>query len=247
MLSVVQKYNLAEIICLNSHVHSCTWEHDEKMWILRISCAGRERVIKSSYVVTASGPLHVPAYPNNIGVSSNGQSAFKGPAFHTAKWDHSVDLKGKRVAIIGTGASAIQIIPIIAQEVGQLFVVQRTPPWVIYKPNFPIPNFVKVLFRLCPFLMWILRLIVYWITELRFPTLINGSLFNKWLRWDLNRFIKSNVKDEFLRKRLTPHFDPGCKRLLFHNTYYKAFSKDNVHLVCDKIRSITETVNSVTT
>jgi cation diffusion facilitator CzcD-associated flavoprotein CzcO len=107
LLAVVKKYNLDGMIRLNSHVHSCIWEPKDKLWILRISCAGVERVIKAYYVVTASGPLHVPSYPNNIGVTSTGQSIFKGSAFHTAKWDHSVDLKDKRVAVIGTGGTVI--------------------------------------------------------------------------------------------------------------------------------------------
>ena len=210
--------------------------------MLTIFAPEGSRTVTAGFVVTASGPLHVPAYPDGIGVSVTGTCNFKGPAFHTAKWDSKIDLKGKRVAIIGTGASAIQIIPTIAASVSKLYVFQRTPPWVIYKPDFPYPDALKQIFRIFPVIMNLLRIIVYICTELRFPTLIVGSLFHLWLKWDLNQFMKSQIPDEKLRKRLTPNYAPGCKRLLFHNSYYKTFLRENVELITSKIAQISETV-----
>jgi cation diffusion facilitator CzcD-associated flavoprotein CzcO len=230
------------MISLRSHVTCCRWMDDAKKWVLNIATPQGCRKVNADFVVTASGPLHVPAYPDGIGVSVTGRCNFKGRAFHTAKWDSKIDLKGKRVAIIGTGASAIQIIPIIAESVSKLYVFQRTPPWVIYKPDFHYPEMLKFLFRVFPILMNFLRIIVYICTELRFPTLIVGSLFHLWLKWDLNQYMKSQIPDEKLRKRLTPSYSPGCKRLLFHNSYYKTFLRENVELITAKISQISETV-----
>lgn len=241
--SVAEKFKLKDIIKLNSHVKCCVWEPSDRVWLLSVADKlGKVTIVRATFVVTATGPLHVPAFPTNIGVSNIGASKFCGASFHTSQWDHSVDLTNKRVAIIGTGASAVQIIPAIADKVKELHVLQRTPAWVIYKPDFPIPQIVKYFLRIFPVLMWSLRAIVYFVTESRFPTLITGSFFNRWLKRDLMAYLKSKIKDDTLREKLTPNFDPGCKRLLFHNQYYNTFLKNNVYLHTDAISAVTNKV-----
>lgn len=242
----MSKFKIKDVIRTEHHMRLCTWVSDRKQWRLEVYTPGDsvgtevKTVLYARYVVTASGPLQVPSYPLNMGVSNRGSCAFKGPAFHTACWDSSVDLSGKRVGVIGTGASAIQLIPEIADQVQQLHVFQRTPPWVMYKTNFSIPRVMKFLLRHVPGLMSLLRISLYWAIESRFMTLVSGSFFNKWLKRDLDNYMKATIPDENLRKRLTPDFDPACKRLLFHSGYYKTFQKDNVNLVSDSIVKITE-------
>lgn len=182
----------------------------------------------------------MPSYPANMGVSNRGASKFNGASFHTACWDSSVDLTGKRVGVVGTGASAIQLIPTIASKVGSLHVFQRTPPWVLYKTDFPIPEVFKNVLRYVPFAMFMLRTALYWAIESRFMTLVSGSFLNKWLRWDLERYLKEKIPDENLRKKLTPNFDPACKRLLFHSGYYDTFNRKNVHVISDDIVGVVE-------
>jgi cation diffusion facilitator CzcD-associated flavoprotein CzcO len=241
--SAVKKFAVADMIRLNSHVRSCIWEAESKSWRLEVSQSdGTVHQYNARFVITASGPLHVPAYPAEIGVSKTGSCVFNGPAFHTAKYDHSVDISGKRVAVIGTGASAIQLISAIAKEVGTLYVCQRTPSWVLYKTDFKIPSVVKFFLRTFPLLMFLLRVVLYWCIESRFMTLITDSFLNKWLRWDLNAYMNSELRNEELKKKLTPNFVPGCKRLLFHSTYYETLNRPNVDVITDKILEITPKV-----
>lgn len=226
-------------------MRSCTWQAEKQQWKLIITCLsdiGTPTTLSmfARFVITASGPLQVPAYPANMGVSNRGACNFQGPSFHTANWDWTIDLSGKRVGVVGTGASAIQLIPAIADKVRSLHVFQRTPPWVLYKTDFRIPRFFKTILRNVPFTMSALRTALYWLIESRFMTLIAGSFLNKWLKYDLERFLQSKIKDDDLRKRLTPNFDPACKRLLFHSTYYDTFNKSHVKLISDDIIAVTE-------
>ena len=241
--STAKKYDIVRQVRFKHHMRSCTWLSDEQKWRLEVSYQDSDekekaKIFMSRFVVTASGPLQVPAYPSNIGVSNRGGCDFKGPAFHTARWDDSVSLEGKRVGVIGTGASAIQLIPAIADRVKHLHVFQRTPPWVGYKLDCHIPKVFKFILRYVPFAMTLLRCVLYWAMESRFMTLISGSLFNKILKVDLTSFMKREIPDDKLREKLTPNFEPACKRLLFHNTYLRTFSKENVTLETDGIVAV---------
>jgi len=151
-----------------------------------------------------------------------------------------VSLANKRVGIVGSGASAIQIVPEIAKIVKELYVFQRTAPWIFYKTDFCFPNVVKEVFRLFPFTMRLLRYIVYIATEIRFGGLYVGSFFNWWMQVDSIRYLKSVIKDKDLQRKVTPTLVCGCKRMLFSSFWYPALCRSNVHVVTDRITGVCE-------
>jgi cation diffusion facilitator CzcD-associated flavoprotein CzcO len=158
--------------------------------------------------------------------------------FHSAAWDHSIDLKDKKVVVIGTGASAIQFIPIIAQEVGGLTVFQRTPPWVLPKKDKPTSAFKKKAFANIPGATRAYRNLLYWGLESR-ALAFNGHLnVLPFAEKIVARSLAKQVPDPELRARLTPDYRLGCKRVLQSNTYYPTYLRDNVELNTDGVAEI---------
>jgi cation diffusion facilitator CzcD-associated flavoprotein CzcO len=173
---------------------------------------------------------HVPAIA--------GAETFAGPAFHSARWDHSVDLAGRDVAVIGTGASAIQFVPEIAPRVRRLLLFQRTPPWIVPKFDGPVGRRERLLRRLLPGYAWAERKMLYWLHELRAvgftvnPTLL--AAVEKVAR----RHLARQIPDATLRAKLAPEYRMGCKRILISNDYYPALARENVAVVTDDIERI---------
>ena len=182
-------------------------------------------VFEARIVINASGPLSTPVIPN-----FPGRDSFQGATFHTNHWDHDVSLKGKRVAIIGSGASAAQAIPAIAPEVGHLHVFQRTPHWVMPRPDRKFSGWQRTLLGIKP-LHKALRSLIYWELETR----VIGF---KYSSWGLKQFaqkvalrhIAKQIKDPELRAAVTPDYTIGCKRIILSNTLYPALCRDNVSL-----------------
>ena len=239
----MDKYGLMAHVQLNSMMRECEWNEDQASWTLHIEDVlnGHTYPVTSTYVVMAQGTLHVPQFPNIEGVNrENGESSFQGPSFHTAEWNHSVELEGKRVGVIGSGASAIQLVPEVAKTAKELYVFQRTAPYVQYKSDFPVPKMIKFVFRYVPFSMTIFRYILYIATEVRFPALYANSWMSKWIKWDNIRYLKSVVKDPELQKKLIPPYQLGCKRMLFSSFWYPALIRPNVHVVSDRLVGVCE-------
>ena len=186
--------------------------------------------ITARVVVSGMGGLNRSAYPKIPGLER-----FQGRAFHSSEWDHSFDLRGKRVAIIGTGASAVQIVPRIAPLVEQLHVFQRTAHWILPKLDWEFRPWERTLFRCLPGYMRIFRNVIYWQQEmiglayLRYPAC--AKLLEQWGR---NHIVKS-VPDPVLREKLTPNLVIGCKRTLLSNDYLSTFCRPNV-LGCHRSR-----------
>jgi cation diffusion facilitator CzcD-associated flavoprotein CzcO len=207
-------------------------EYDEATGTWRVLVEGA-RPITCRAVVLATGPLHVPSVPHLPGAGS-----FAGPSFHSARWDHAVDLTGKRVAVIGTGASAVQFVPRIAPAVGHLDIYQRTPPWVLPKPDRRIPGWEKRLYRWLPPLQRLHRSALYWLLEWRvLGFVVDPRILRVAQRVPL-RHLAGQVRDPDLRRRLTPSYAMGCKRVLLSNDYYPSLLRDNVDLVTDGIAAI---------
>ena len=186
-------------------------------------------------VVTAIGGLHTPAFPDIAG-----REDFQGAHFHTAQWNHDIDLTGKKVIIIGSAASAVQVVPQIADRLGELKVFQRTPNWMFPRINNKISGFAKSLMRAIPALSWIRRQLIYWRTEYLFhPAFKDKSFMQKYMRRLAMKYLKATVKDADLRKKLTPDFPLGCKRILFVEGYLEALQKPNVSLHTQGIEKIT--------
>ncbi len=235
---VADKYNLRRYMRFNAAVESARWDDEEQLW--SVSLAGGETV-SARYLVTATGFLSQPYRPEIEGIND-----FTGTVIHTAKWDDTVDLAGKRIAIIGTGATAVQLIPELAKVAGHLTVFQRTPIWVVPKVDGPIPKPVQQLFARLPIAQRIARAVNIGMYE----ALIGGVIrFRQAKRLNLHRrptamgikHMRRQIADPELRRKLTPDYDFGCKRPTFSNDYYPAFTRPNVRLETTPIGHFTPT------
>jgi cation diffusion facilitator CzcD-associated flavoprotein CzcO len=198
-------------------------------WTVRTSSGA---VYRARALVSAMGALSNPAYPDIPGLER-----FEGRTFHSALWDHDFELTGKKVAVVGTGASAIQFIPKIAPKVGRLDVYQRTAPWVFPKPDRPTTERMRTLFRLFPFLQWLYRAFIYWMLEARVFAFVRPQLMKQAERL-ARRFIASQIADPELRRKVTPDYTMGCKRILLADDYYPALGRQNVSVLTDGIREV---------
>lgn len=231
-----RKYGIREKIQFNSKVSKIEFDENKSAWTTYLK-DGRQ--LKSRYVIAATGILNQPKYPE-----INGIDQFKGKMMHSARWDHHYDLTNKKVAIIGTGASAVQIVPSIADQVAHLSVFQRTPIWVGPKRDYLISEERQhrlennlLLNRLARFTSEAtLEAMTFVITNYQQVGFIAEHAEN------LQRnFIKHKVKDSILQDKLTPQYGFGCKRPAISNDYFKTFNRGNVALITERIDSITET------
>jgi cation diffusion facilitator CzcD-associated flavoprotein CzcO len=219
---VIDKHGLRDKTTLNANVCQVQWMEDAKRWVVDTDAAG---TFEAQVLINASGPLSTPVIPN-----FPGRDTFKGKSFHTNGWDHSFDYRGKRVAIIGSGASAAQVIPAIAGEVGELHVFQRSPHWVLPRADRKFSPWQRKLLGIKS-LYKALRWAIYWSLETR----VIGFKYSKAM---LNlvagrvalKHLKAQVPDPLLRKKLTPDFTIGCKRVILSSTLYSALSQENVSL-----------------
>ncbi|MES2719509.1 MAG: NAD(P)/FAD-dependent oxidoreductase [Pseudomonadota bacterium] len=219
---VVDKYDLRAKTETNANVLSVTWDETSQSWDVQTETKG---TFRAQILINASGPLSTPVTPN-----FPGRDSFKGKSFHTNNWDHSYDYAGKRVAIIGSGASAAQVIPAIAGKVQHLHVFQRSPHWVLPRPDKRFNKFERHLLGIKP-LYKALRSIIYWSLESR----VIGFKYSKQM---LNlvaqkaalRHIKKQIPDPALRAKLTPDYTIGCKRIILSNTLYPALAGQNASL-----------------
>lgn len=232
----VDKYGLRPKIRFGTTVLSADFDDSQGFWHVRLESEGGTETVTARFLVNASGVLTVPNLPDIPGVDS-----FAGVTIHTARWDHDQNLSGKRVAIIGTGASAVQVIPEIAPIVEHLTVFQRTPIWCFPKFDVPLSNAARRMMRL-PLGKTLQRLISQTYVELTFPLAAQYFTVNPMAkRMDkLGRaYLRKQVDDPEVREKLTPRYAVGCKRPGFHNTFLSTFNRDNVDLVTEPIEKIT--------
>ncbi|GHE43544.1 flavin-binding monooxygenase [Streptomyces longispororuber] len=224
---------LDEHLRLGSEVQEARWHEAEARWYVRTG----ERRYRCRFLVTATGLLsepHVPALP--------GLATFRGAAFHTARWDGACDVAGKRVALIGTGASAVQCVPHLAERAAALDVYQRTPPWVLPRLERRVPAAESALYRRSPRLRRLARAVAYWTRE-SWLLCFTGPLHRVVSRGvtALARLhLRCRVPERELRRRLLPSFRLGCKRVLLSNDYYPALRRTHVSLVTDPVAAVTE-------
>lgn len=231
LLNVVAKWKLRERMRLNTEIVGARFDEGSGTWSLETDGGD---TFKARAVIAGVGGLVDPSYPNIPGME-----AFEGDMMHTARWNHDVDLSSKRVAVIGTGASAVQVVPSIAHLVAMLSVFQRTPGWVVAKFDHLYPHWLRRFLARVPFFLHASRFAKYWLSELSGPIVFYDSkLLSKigvfLSKWNLRR----QVKDPELRKKLTPDFQFGCKRVLVSDDYWATFERDNVDLVTDAIEEI---------
>ena len=202
--------------------------------------AGSTTTWSARELVLGVGALCEPRLPDIEGIEG-----FEGTIFHSARWDHDADLRGKRVAVIGTGASAIQIIPKIAPIVGHLDVYQRTAPYVIPRLDRSYFGWERAALRNVPGLRRVVRGQDWFFRELQVPGLTRNENFMAPIKALALGMLRVQVRDPELREKLTPKFTIGCKRMLISNTYFPAIARDNVDLVTDPIQRVN--AHSITT
>ncbi|CAF0933976.1 unnamed protein product, partial [Didymodactylos carnosus] len=230
---ITDKHNLRQKIQFNTKVTRAQWLDDENQWKVTIN---NGRSVYSRYLVSAHGPLSDAQFPTNIA----GIDQFKGGMFHSAEWDTAYDFKDKRVAVVGTGASSIQLVPEIQKEVKQLYIFQRTPPWIVPRADRKVTDTEKKLFERFPLLQKVMRAFVYWARE---ATIVSFAyrLPTKYINQQLVKyFLFKQVKDPELRQKLTPTWELGCKRVLLSNDWYPTLQKPNVTLVTSGIKQVNE-------
>ncbi|TGK31782.1 NAD(P)/FAD-dependent oxidoreductase [Leptospira gomenensis] len=226
------KYALRPHIRFNASAESAVFDERSGLWTVK---TGNGLSFKTKTVINGSGGLSRPSIPDIPGLKK-----FKGKLFHSARWDHTYDLKDKTVAVIGTGASSIQIVPAIQSAVKRLIVFQRTAPWVISKPDRAISRFERGLFRIFPPVQWLFRLTIYWMLEFRVIAFTIHPGLMKVLEIFAMSYLNRQVKDPALRNKVTPNFTIGCKRVLISNDYYGALQKSNVIVITEGISEIGE-------
>lgn len=228
---VVARNELYPHIRFQSDIVEARFLKDEACWLVTDRKGNSTTV---GLLLLGMGPLnrpHIPAF--------QGLEEYQGTYFHSAEWDTSYDIRGKRVAVIGTGASAIQIVPSIAPEVAHLTVLQRTPAWVTPRHDTTFSRFSKWLFKKIPLLQRVQREIIYWANEVIGLGFIGHNTINKFFAGVSLRKLRKEVKDPAIRERLTPHYTIGCKRILRSDDYYPTFNRPNVKLVTESIEHFT--------
>jgi cation diffusion facilitator CzcD-associated flavoprotein CzcO len=229
MRRVAEDYGVMPHVRLNHEVTGAEWDNEEQHWRVETS----QGQVTADVLVAGPGGLSEPAYP-----SIPGLDRFEGPAFHTADWDDDHDITGERVAVIGTGASAVQTVPNIQEQVGHLKVFMRTPPWIVPHSDRPITSLERMLYRRFPAAQKAVRSMVYWMHEAMVFGLVRKPSRLKLLEKAAKRHLESQVTDPELRRRLTPDYRLGCKRILPSNLFYPALEEPNVELVSNGIREI---------
>ncbi|NYG56896.1 flavin-containing monooxygenase [Nocardioides perillae] len=233
---VAERSGVLDRFSFATSVEAAAWDEAEQAWRVTVHRDGADHEVLARFLVTGSGGLSEPKMPDIEGIDS-----FAGRVFHSARWDHDADLAGKRVAVIGTGASAIQIVPELQKVAGRLDVYQRTAPWVMPRHDRPYLGVEKLGFRLVPGLQKLYRTAIYWGRESYVP----GFTLDKRIIAPAQKLALKNIEkgitDPELRAKVTPTFDMGCKRILISNTYYPALAADNCELVTDRIARITPT------
>jgi cation diffusion facilitator CzcD-associated flavoprotein CzcO len=213
-----------------TEVTSARWQEGRGKWLLETGAGPHEADI----LVTACGQLSVPSTPPIPGLDE-----FEGPAFHTAEWRHDVDLAGKRIAVIGSGCSAIQVVPAIQPTVARLDVYQRSPGWTLPKMDFEYTSRARALFRRFPALHRLDRASVFAFQEFAAAALTHKRWLLPMLRAVGRRQINSAIADPELRRKVTPSDEFGCKRIMLTDEWYPTLTEPNVELVAERIEAVT--------
>lgn len=219
----VERFGLADHLAFDTGIEHARWDDIQQTWLLTDS---RGRAWSADVLVSATGGLSRPARPDIDGLND-----FSGPVFHSQQWDDSIELAGKRVAVIGTGASAAQFVPEIARKVESLDVYMRSPQWILPRPDAAIRPARRNLYRRFPLLQKMARFFIWLISEARVPGLAWSNRLAVLHRWLARRHLRRQVPDEPMRAKLAPDYDIGCKRVILSSDFYPALMRDNVALV----------------
>jgi cation diffusion facilitator CzcD-associated flavoprotein CzcO len=223
-----ERFEVMPHVRFETELESASWDNDDEIWRIETS----QGAMTANVLIAAQGPLSDPSLPAVPGIET-----FEGTAFHSAQWNHDHDLTGERVAVIGTGASAIQFVPEIQPAAAQLHVFQRTAPWVIPHRNRPLKRWERAIYRLFPPAQLAMRAGIYWAREsfvLQFRHRAVGKLLERIPMTHMRR----QVKDPELRRKLTPDYRIGCKRILPTDEWYPALAQPNVEVIAGGLTEV---------
>ncbi len=230
MQDCIRKHELADKIRLNTEITKLSFQKERGTW--RLSSAQGHRM-EARVVCAGLGPLNRPNFPEIPGLAS-----FAGKLMHSAQWDHAYDLRGKKVAVIGTGASAIQFVPQVAPKASQLTIYQRTPPWIAPRDDRAFYGWEKFLFRQLDWIRLGYRERLYWFQELLGLGFTGNLRVRKMAQKRAEKHLHKSVQNPELRKKLKPDYTIGCKRVLVSDDYYPALSREHVSLETSGIAEI---------
>jgi cation diffusion facilitator CzcD-associated flavoprotein CzcO len=237
--SVADDFDLRRHLMLNTTVHSLHWNSRTDRWDCQVERDGQSDTLAADVVVCAVGLFGSAKLPD-----IDGMNDFTGALLHTAQWDHNLDLTGRKVAVIGTGASGVQVVPELAKTAGHVTVFQRTPPWMVPKDDRPYSTTELARFKRSPLALRRTRWQIWKFQHDNTATFADDPVVTARTQIATS-FLARTVDDEPLRRALTPDYPFRCKRVLLGDDYYRALQRDNVELVTDPIARIGET--SVTT
>jgi cation diffusion facilitator CzcD-associated flavoprotein CzcO len=226
---VADRFGIRPHVRLGHTVTGAAWDEAAGRWTVETD----RGAFSTRVLIGGMGGLTEPSIPDIPGLDT-----FEGAMFHSARWDHDYDFAGKRVASVGTGASAIQFVPEIAKQVEHLSVVQRTPPWIMPHSNRPISESERGRYRRFPVLQKIVRGLVWSMRETNVPAFTKGSRTMKIGEAMANAHRRKQVSDPELRRKVTPDYSFGCKRVLPSNRWYRALQRDNVELLTGGLKEV---------
>ena len=221
LIQCCDQENIRPHIDFQTQLEKARWDAKKRIWEVQTS----KGVYQAEFLITATGHLadeHLPQIP--------GLDEFQGQVMHSARWNHEVNLDNQRVVVVGSGASAIQLVPEIAKTAKSLTVLQRSAPYILPRPDRPYSESEKQLFRKDPDSMAALRHSLFWGNEYNFAQRRNLKSQSERVKKNCLKFLKHQISDPELQQKLTPNYEPGCKRLLLSNDYYPTFLKSNVML-----------------
>jgi cation diffusion facilitator CzcD-associated flavoprotein CzcO len=224
---VAREHDVQRLVVPNTEVTSCTWDEERCRWTVRSADGG---TWTADALILATGQLHQPAIPR-----LEGADEFAGHSFHSARWDADVPLEGKDVAVIGTGASAIQLIPRVAEQARRLYVFQRTGNWFLPRRNRPYSRLAKALIRHLPGLQTFRRVFIYYYAEALTLNIRHPRTWGLIGRVQSTLFMRRQLRDREVRRNAWPNYAFGCKRILFSSEYLPTLQLPHVELVTDRI------------
>jgi cation diffusion facilitator CzcD-associated flavoprotein CzcO len=230
---VTREFGIAPLVRTGTRVTRCAFDDTARRWTVEVADG---EPLQADAVIIATGQLHQPALPKIPGIET-----FAGRAFHSAQWDHDYPLAGKRVAVVGTGASAVQFVPEIATEVAHLTVFQRSGNWFMPRLNRPYPGFYRWLIAHLPGLQPGLRVFWWHYGELLTRMIRSPERIGKLGRARSTRFMRRQIKDPALREQLWPDYQFGCKRVLFSSRWLPALQRPNVAVVTEAVTAVDQT------
>lgn len=234
---VAGRHDLRRHIAFDTRVERAHWDDAEYRWHV-FTDTGREYI--AQFLVSGAGALHIPSLPDIDGIGD-----FAGPIFHTAQWDHTVDLTGKRVAVVGTGASAIQVVPELVKIAGAVQLYQRTAAWIKPRINFEFPRPAVRAFTFVPGVRRAWRAATFWSMDARALALAKMPVLMNVAAWMYKLNMRRYISDPKLRAKLTPKYLPGCKRILISDNFYQAVAGPETEVITDGITRVT--ANSIVT